>query len=74
MLLQHSAGTGPSLLRALAVLPRRACVAFRAGLRIVVERMSQRRALAQLNDELLRDIGLTREEAAAEAEKPFWVA
>ena len=28
--------------------------------------------LADLNDDLLRDIGVTREEALREAEKPFW--
>jgi uncharacterized protein YjiS (DUF1127 family) len=32
----------------------------------------QRRALAALDDHLLRDIGLTRHEAAREAHKPFW--
>jgi uncharacterized protein YjiS (DUF1127 family) len=37
-----------------------------------LERSRQRRALAQLNDHMLRDIGLTRADAWAEAEKPFW--
>ena len=32
----------------------------------------QRRHLAQLDDHILRDIGLTREEATSEALKPFW--
>lgn len=40
-----------------------------------VERSHQRKALgelAELNDYLLKDIGLTRDEALREAEKPFW--
>ncbi len=36
------------------------------------ERSRQRRALARLSDGLLRDIGLTRHDAAREAGKPFW--
>jgi uncharacterized protein YjiS (DUF1127 family) len=35
-------------------------------------RASERRALAQLTDRELRDIGLTHAEAGAEAEKWFW--
>jgi uncharacterized protein YjiS (DUF1127 family) len=35
-------------------------------------RSRQRQALAQLDDRLLRDIGKTRQEAIAEATKPFW--
>ncbi len=30
--------------------------------------------LSQLDDALLRDIGLTREQALAEAKRPFWDA
>jgi uncharacterized protein YjiS (DUF1127 family) len=37
-----------------------------------IERMRQRRALAELDDRLLQDIGITRYDAAFEAEKPFW--
>jgi uncharacterized protein YjiS (DUF1127 family) len=32
----------------------------------------QRASLAQLDDHLLRDIGLTPEEALAEARRPLW--
>lgn len=32
----------------------------------------QRRALADLDDRLLRDIGVTADDAAREAGKPFW--
>ena len=37
-----------------------------------IERARQRDALAGLDDGLLRDIGITRVEAARECEKPFW--
>ena len=35
-------------------------------------RSRQREALARLDDRLLEDIGVTREQANAEADKPFW--
>ncbi len=34
----------------------------------------QRKALANLDDHLLRDLGLTREEALREADRPLWDA
>ena len=37
-----------------------------------IERVHQRRALASLDDRLLRDIGITRVDAVREAKKPFW--
>jgi uncharacterized protein YjiS (DUF1127 family) len=37
-----------------------------------LERYRQRRALARLDDRLLRDIGMTREQARRETRKPFW--
>ncbi len=37
-------------------------------------RHSQRRQLAELDDDRLRDIGVTWEEARREARKPFWRA
>jgi len=37
-----------------------------------VERSRQRQALAALDDHSLRDIGITRVDAARECEKPFW--
>jgi uncharacterized protein YjiS (DUF1127 family) len=37
-----------------------------------LERARQRRQLAELSDHMLRDIGLTRADAWAESEKPFW--
>jgi uncharacterized protein YjiS (DUF1127 family) len=36
------------------------------------ERRRQRRALAELDDRLLDDVGLSREQARCEAAKPFW--
>ena len=37
-----------------------------------MERSRQRRALSELDDRLLRDIGLTRDEALQECANPFW--
>jgi uncharacterized protein YjiS (DUF1127 family) len=37
-------------------------------------RSRDRRALAAMSDRSLRDIGLTRYDAACEASKPFWRA
>lgn len=36
------------------------------------ERIKQRSALADMDDRMLKDIGLTRADAVAEADKPFW--
>jgi uncharacterized protein YjiS (DUF1127 family) len=36
------------------------------------ERVRQRHMLASMDDHLLRDLGLSRSEAQAEWEKPFW--
>ena len=41
-------------------------------LRAMAERRRQRRALAALDDHLLRDIGVTREQALSEAQRPSW--
>ena len=45
----------------------------RATLRLWRERARQRRALSQLDDRLLADIGVTRADAERECAKPFWV-
>jgi uncharacterized protein YjiS (DUF1127 family) len=49
-------------------------VTFAAVSRIAlwIERARQRRMLSELDDHMLRDIGITRVEAACECEKPFW--
>ena len=36
------------------------------------QRIRQRQALADLDNHLLKDIGITRSAAAAEASQPFW--
>ncbi len=49
---------------------------FFAGLGLFAtwyDRWDQRRNLAQLDERLLRDIGLDRHRAAQEARKPFWM-
>ena len=35
-------------------------------------RLKQRRQLARLSDVMLKDIGISRSDADAEASKPFW--
>jgi uncharacterized protein YjiS (DUF1127 family) len=35
-------------------------------------RSRERQALAQLDDDALKDIGVTRQQAIAEAARPFW--
>lgn len=37
-----------------------------------IDRGRQRRLLAELDDRMLADIGITREEALREAYRPFW--
>ena len=39
---------------------------------LAAARRRDRRLLAQLDDHLLRDIGLSPEDAQSEAAKPFW--
>lgn len=43
-----------------------------ARLRLWYRRARQRRQLLQLDERLLRDIGVTVDEARHEAAKPFW--
>jgi uncharacterized protein YjiS (DUF1127 family) len=43
-----------------------------AALRRMHERWNQRKDLRELDDHLLRDIGITREQARREIGKPFW--
>jgi uncharacterized protein YjiS (DUF1127 family) len=39
---------------------------------LCAERASQRRILSELDDNLLKDIGLTRHDAFVESVRPFW--
>lgn len=57
--------------RAAAALAR-AVGAFFSWCARCYERAEQRRALAELEDRMLRDVGLSRGDALREAEKPFW--
>ncbi len=38
------------------------------------ERLKQRTTLAEMDDRMLQDIGVSRSAARTEAEKPFWTA
>jgi uncharacterized protein YjiS (DUF1127 family) len=51
---------------------RRTLTALAARADAGVARSRQRRALAKLDDRLLRDIGITAYDVAHEAGKPFW--
>ena len=41
-------------------------------LRAMLGRHAERQALARMDDRLLADIGISREQARAEANKPLW--
>jgi uncharacterized protein YjiS (DUF1127 family) len=43
------------------------------GALLWAERARQRRQLAELDDYMLRDIGLSRSDVANEIRKPFWL-
>jgi uncharacterized protein YjiS (DUF1127 family) len=47
--------------------------AWLSALKHMHDRWRQRQALLQLDDRLLRDIGITRAEAIREARKGFWI-
>jgi len=47
---------------------------FGVGLLRLYDRQQQRHLLLELDDHLLADIGITREQAQAEARKPFWLS
>lgn len=53
---------------------RAGTVAGEAVTRLLVwhDRVRERRALLGLNDRQLRDIGISRADAGAEGDKPFW--
>ena len=78
----HTITSTPTLFRALTALgsnKQRRHARSLGGLRRLLEvlfvwqdRASQRRALQQLDDRLLADLGLGRGDVAREASKPFW--
>lgn len=47
-------------------------IGWGAPIGLWIARARERRALARLNGHLLQDIGVSPEEAAGEAAKPFW--
>jgi len=60
--------------RARSGLPARPSpVAWLSALKRMHDRWRQRQALLELDDRLLRDIGITRDEAIREARKGFWI-
>ncbi len=54
--------------------PRRAPRAVFPSLRAAIALHRSRRALAALSDDALRDVGLDRAQARAEAARPLWDA
>lgn len=55
-----------------SILDRPALKGFFGRIRAAEAAWRQRRALESLDDAALRDIGLTRDEAQAEASRPVW--
>ncbi|THF62172.1 DUF1127 domain-containing protein [Pseudothauera rhizosphaerae] len=43
-----------------------------AAIRALLQRRQGRRELLELDERLLRDVGISREQARREAAKPFW--
>ena len=78
--LSHTASafsSAPSGLRSPKAVTARRFTRARPGrglLDIWWERAAARRQLAEMEDHILQDIGLSREAARQEARKPFWVA
>jgi len=68
--------TGAGELLGMRRAPRQAALAMlrkvAAATWTSAERSRQRHALAELNDHLLRDIGLTRDDIRMEFRKPSW--
>ncbi len=50
----------------------RSCVSLTVWVTECLNRAGQRRALRDLDERLLRDIGVSRTQAIHEATKPFW--
>ena len=64
--------TGSRTLRNLAAQIELATQSGAATFRLWQARGRQRRALAKLDESLLRDIGRTRADVVCESTKPFW--
>lgn len=69
------AAIGPAMADTALWLLRLIRRALRAALERLLlwhERAAQRRQLLMMDDRMLKDIGLTRADIDAEADKPFW--
>jgi uncharacterized protein YjiS (DUF1127 family) len=73
MLLIRTLGA-PAALKPLGAFTLAALVRFCAWCARCHARAEQRRKLAELDEHLLKDIGVTPAEAAAESSKPWWRA
>ncbi len=70
----HTLHDTPRLTSPLAAIATYSPVTLLARLGSAVAIARQRRALRDLDDAILRDIGLTRDEALREATRAFWDA
>lgn len=64
----------PMLMRSHTHYRRRGLRHFRIWISLCLARRRERLALARLDDRLLADVGLDRDEAKREARKPCWKA
>ena len=70
---QQSHSISSSSLQTIAIpSPFKGWGCFALRLLRLYERQQQRRALRELDRRLLRDIGITPEQAQTEGRKPFW--
>ena len=69
---QVSSGTFAHTRHSLRNLLQQAVQATYATLLLWNDRQTQRHHLHELDDRLLRDMGLSKEEVWQEAQKPFW--
>lgn len=70
--LASASGARAKSLRALGNV-RRAVVKYLSHIVIWQERVEQRSRLAELNDHMLKDIGVSKADAYKEVRKPFWL-
>jgi uncharacterized protein YjiS (DUF1127 family) len=72
----HRSWCDPGRVEELAAVrqPDLRTIAWRARHTVLtwIERAGQRQALAELDDHLLKDIGISPEQARRESAKPFW--
>ena len=70
--LTHAHRASPTPIGVFGWLRRRAAALFRLLL-VWPDRERQRHHLREMNDRLLKDIGLSHADVAHEAAKPFWL-